>query len=254
MANPQCENGYTRIANEIMEALAKLRIPGEARQILDVIIRETYGCNRKQVKLKSGFLSKKTGLKRQNVSRGIKKLTDMNLISVIKNDYVIKSDYIHEITFNKNYEKWIASSKTITHVASSKTITPVINIDSLPYKETIKKQKDIMSSAKANGRIPYKEIVDYLNQKTSKSFNPSTKNTQQHIKARWNEGFRIDDFKRVIDVKTVQWLANAEMNQYLRPQTLFNTKFEAYLNETGKDGKETNDDKWARFCKKLETD
>lgn len=116
------------------------------------------------------------------------------------------------------------------------------------------KNKDILSSAKANGRPPYKEIVDYLNLKASKNFNPTTKVTQQHIKARWNEGFRLDDFKRVIDVKTGQWLSNAEMNPYLRPQTLFNTKFEAYLNETGKTAKEANDDKWARFCEKFADD
>ena len=43
MAMPQVENGYTRIANELLEALAKIRIPGEARQVFDVIMRKTYG-------------------------------------------------------------------------------------------------------------------------------------------------------------------------------------------------------------------
>ena len=46
MANPQKENGYIMIANEIMEALAKYRIPGEQRQCLDVILRKTYGYDR----------------------------------------------------------------------------------------------------------------------------------------------------------------------------------------------------------------
>ena len=47
MANPQKENGYTSIANDIVEALAGIRIPGEARQCLDVILRKTYGWNKK---------------------------------------------------------------------------------------------------------------------------------------------------------------------------------------------------------------
>ena len=46
MANPQKENGYTAIANEIMEALCRHRIPGEDRQVLDVIFRKTYGFNK----------------------------------------------------------------------------------------------------------------------------------------------------------------------------------------------------------------
>lgn len=59
MANPQCENGFTKIANELMEALAKIRIPGEARQVLDVIFRQTYGWNKKRIKSPYRSLLKK---------------------------------------------------------------------------------------------------------------------------------------------------------------------------------------------------
>ena len=52
------------------------------------------------------------------------------------------------------------------------------------------------------------------------------------IKARFNEGQQLDDFKRVIDIKTKQWLNNPEMSMYLRPQTLFGNKFDEYLNES----------------------
>jgi uncharacterized phage protein (TIGR02220 family) len=75
------------------------------------------------------------------------------------------------------------------------------------------------------------EIIDYLNQKTGSSFKANTKNTQSFINARLKEGFAIDNFKTVIDKKTVQWLSNPDMAIYLRPQTLFGTKFESYLNE-----------------------
>ena len=47
MVSPQWENGYTKIANEILESLARIRINGEARQVLDVIIRKTYGYGKK---------------------------------------------------------------------------------------------------------------------------------------------------------------------------------------------------------------
>lgn len=77
----------------------------------------------------------------------------------------------------------------------------------------------------------YNNIVEYLNKKTNSSFKPTTKSTQSHIKARLNEGFVEDDFKKVIDVKTEQWLKDNKMKQYLRPETLFGTKFEGYLQE-----------------------
>lgn len=75
------------------------------------------------------------------------------------------------------------------------------------------------------------EIVNYLNDVTDKNFRHSTKKTQTLIKARLREGFTVDDFKKVIDTKTKEWKNDKKMNQYLRPETLFGTKFESYLNQ-----------------------
>ena len=72
-------------------------------------------------------------------------------------------------------------------------------------------------------------VVDYLNQKAGTAYKPTGKATQQHINARLAEGFTVDDFKRVIDNKCADWLGT-EWEQYLRPATLFGTKFESYLN------------------------
>jgi uncharacterized phage protein (TIGR02220 family) len=81
-----------------------------------------------------------------------------------------------------------------------------------------------------NDKNIYKYIVEYLNRKCNKNFKPTTKKTQSLINARIREGFTLDDFKRVIDIKCNQWLGT-EMEKYLRPETLFGTKFEGYLNE-----------------------
>lgn len=72
-------------------------------------------------------------------------------------------------------------------------------------------------------------VIDYLNQKAGTAYKPTSKATQQHINARLAEGFTVDDFKRVIDNKCADWLGT-EWEQYLRPATLFGTKFESYLN------------------------
>lgn len=97
-----------------------------------------------------------------------------------------------------------------------------------------KLSKDTLSGSGEPDRVPYEEITDYLNEKAGSQFRSSTKKTQSLIKARFNEGFKIDDFKRVIDIKTNEWLNNKDMSKYLRPETLFGTKFESYLNQEHK--------------------
>lgn len=74
------------------------------------------------------------------------------------------------------------------------------------------------------------DIVEYLNAKTNSSYRYSSDKTKRVITARLNEGFNLDDFKKVIDIKCTQWLGDEKMEQYLRPETLFGTKFESYLN------------------------
>lgn len=75
------------------------------------------------------------------------------------------------------------------------------------------------------------EIINYLNSSANKNYRSSTRKTQTLIKARMREKFTVDDFKKVIDTKVAEWLSDDQMNQYLRPETLFGTKFESYLNQ-----------------------
>ena len=82
------------------------------------------------------------------------------------------------------------------------------------------------------GKDIYVEIIQYLNEKTHKSYKWQTKSTQRMINGRIEDGFSIDDFKTVIDKKCAEWLGDKEMDQYLRPETLFAAKhFESYLNQ-----------------------
>ena len=85
----------------------------------------------------------------------------------------------------------------------------------------------------------YRDIVLYLNDKSGKNFRYSSRKTKELIQARLNDGFSVDDFKTVIDKKTAEWKDDKKMNQYLRPETLFGTKFEAYLNQQEVTGNKT---------------
>ena len=90
--------------------------------------------------------------------------------------------------------------------------------------------KSPQSQKRYDDDIPYREIVEYLNEKTGSQYKHTTQSTKNGIKARYNEGFKLDDFKHVIDNQVAEWLYNEKMKKYLRPQTLFGTKFESYLN------------------------
>lgn len=87
-------------------------------------------------------------------------------------------------------------------------------------------------------KIPYKKILDYLNQKTGKHYRNVPTN-QELIRARWNEGYTFDDFKKVIDNKVADWKGTGVTfsggklaEEYLQPSTLFSRKFDKYLNQT----------------------
>lgn len=81
-------------------------------------------------------------------------------------------------------------------------------------------------------KIPYDEIVNYLNAKAGTSYSNNSRITKRHIKARWAEGFRLKDFEAVVDSRVDAWGKDPKMMEFIRPQTLFCTKFESYLQST----------------------
>ena len=95
-----------------------------------------------------------------------------------------------------------------------------------------------LSKKKEKNNNIYSLVIDYLNIKANTNYKTSTKNTQTYINARVSEGFTVEDFKKVIDSKSRDWLGT-EWEKYLRPATLFGTKFENYLNEANKKGPTT---------------
>lgn len=103
------------------------------------------------------------------------------------------------------------------------------NTNRLPETTTETTTEDILSGKPDH--IPYQEIMSYFNQQAGTSYRASSKATQRLISARTNEGFTVDDFKKVIDIKVANWKDDPKMSKYLRPATLFGTKFESYLNE-----------------------
>ncbi|WP_201319089.1 conserved phage C-terminal domain-containing protein [Paenibacillus sp. EPM92] len=101
----------------------------------------------------------------------------------------------------------------------------------IPSKKKDPDESEGKSVPKDNTAI-IEQVIQYLNAKLDTKYRPSTKAIIEMINGRLNEGYGLDDFKYVIDVKAAEWLGNPNMEKYLRPSTLFRpTNFVEYLNQ-----------------------
>jgi phage replication O-like protein O len=129
MANPQIENGYTKIANEIMDALCRFHPGGAEGQVLWSIIRKTYGWNKKADKISIKQLSELTGLSRRTIIYAIQNLEAKNMIIVQRGKTGLLNN-VNLLSFQKDYKKWVVQEKDGS-ARKGKS-----------YKLTIQKQKD----------------------------------------------------------------------------------------------------------------
>lgn len=157
------------------------------------------------------------GVSKVSISKWIKKL--------------IESGYLNsEIHYKEG-------SKEIEHRYLTLVNDPIKQKLNTPIKQKFKDNNTSFNNTNNNNmssseKIPFKKIIDHLNQVTGSRFSSKSSDTQKHIKARWNEGNTFEDFISVIDVKNKQWKDNSEMSKYLRPSTLFSAKnFENYKGE-----------------------
>lgn len=157
-------------------------------------------------------LAKEIGISVQSLRTSLKHLKSTNNITHETNKQ------FSIITIN-NYNKY-----QLDNTLSNKRLTneqQTINNNIINNNERNKE--------KENNNKYIVEIIDHLNLRTGQHYKTTTQKTRELIKARLNEKFTIDDFKVVIDKMCVEWM-NTDMQKYLRPETLFGTKFESYLN------------------------
>ena len=128
---PQLENGFTQIANELIEQFARIRIPGEAMQVFWVMLRKTYGFHKKADKIALSQIVAATGLKKVAVCKAIKKLIELNLITKKGNNVAT------EYTINKLFDTWKPLPKKVTLPKKVMSVTQKGNLP-LPKKDTTK--------------------------------------------------------------------------------------------------------------------
>jgi uncharacterized phage protein (TIGR02220 family) len=161
----------------------------------------------------------------------------------------IDYDFSTKELFVKNWHKynWTNSPKldkallkVIEHVKTPRFKEELVDIynsrDTVSIPYTYPMDTSVTDTVTDTDTDTITEIISYLNNKLNTKYRTKNKETQKHIKARLKDGYTLDDFKKVIDKKYIDWHGNVDMEQYLRPQTLFGTKFESYLNAPIKKG------------------
>jgi phage replication O-like protein O len=167
MANPQPDK-VTRLANEILDALCRFRMPGEVRQIVDTVIRKTYGWNKTWDRIANSQFIEMTGQSKGNVSRSLKTAIDHRI--VIKNDN-------NEYAFQKDYDQWLPFKKLSKLITKEKkvikTATKVIRSDNKKLsevrdtkdsKDTIQKTVNtnvLVAKPQDKRNLELQELIDY---------------------------------------------------------------------------------------------
>lgn len=161
MANPQKENGYSPIANEILEALGRFKSLSHSEWcVIMMVLRYTYGFNRKQADLSLTFIARGTGLSRQSVARSIKKLVAKRLLGREKS----------ATKFNKNYEEWVVAKRLLGGKAVTRVVAkspPEVVAKSPPKKDNVKTTKEIHTEASPppvvpKVRTPMQIVIDHF--------------------------------------------------------------------------------------------
>ena len=145
---------------------------------------------------------------------------------------IAKSTYYRIIEYGLKIFPEFVKTHEIIKTRNSLIFTKNSNKEIVVETIEIEKPKVIKQKAKQiDNSILIEEIIEYLNQCTGKSFKVNSKIAISNINARLKEGYTLEDFKKVIEVKSIKWLEDAKMQDFLTPNTLFGNKFESYLNE-----------------------
>lgn len=103
MTSPQTENGFTRIANEILEAVQMYKFTLNELKIVMCVWRYTYGFQRKSHQLSLTFLMNHTGLGRTRINDSLKRLIELNVIEKLEQG---RANSTNSYAFNKRYDSW----------------------------------------------------------------------------------------------------------------------------------------------------
>lgn len=99
---PQVEDGYTRIANELLDALCAADFTAREFRVVHFVIRQTYGWNDKAKRMAASFIAGGTGLHESHCSKVLNELIRRNVV-------VRHGGSRSPVSLNKHFDQWLAS-------------------------------------------------------------------------------------------------------------------------------------------------
>ena len=117
VVDPQVENGFFRIANELGEAFAGIRLAGQESQVVWAVARLTYGYGNKSDEISHSQISKMTNIPRPKVAGLMTSLISKKVLTATNNG----SRKPLTIGINKHYDEWthLLPKKGIPHIGCS---------------------------------------------------------------------------------------------------------------------------------------
>lgn len=228
MANPQKENGYTPISNEIMDEVAKLQINATQFRILIVVWRYTYGFSRKQHALSEGFISNATGIHKKRIGQ---ELLDLIKRNVLTEEVAPSFASTRVISFNKNYQEWTNRDSQSIDRQSMKTLTGNERVDQTVNENVDRTVNENVDQDKQNIKQNIKQIsiVDFFEKAWKlyprKEGKGSVSKTQK--KKLYDLG---DEFIRCIE-RYVQKRTGEDSKYTQMGSTFFNSGYVDYLDK-----------------------
>lgn len=137
--NPQKENGYTPIANELLEQIISFDFTKRQLIVILTIARMTYGYSKKSDALSGWQIAEITKLDRSDVSKTIAELIKMNVVTKHENGRESHGVLVHEISINKLYKTWVTVGNLPT-VGKTPTVgnSPTVTVGNLPTQPLVK--------------------------------------------------------------------------------------------------------------------
>jgi len=199
LESPQLEDGFTPIANGIMDALARTRFSGYERSVLDFLFRKTYGWSKKSDLIALSQFVDATRIAKPHIVRTIKKLVDRNVI--LRTVAQIGNTTLVRYEFNKHWGEWTTLPKSVmTH-----TSLPKMVIEPLPKQAPTISIKDTTSKRLKDSVVTPKR----MNRKVPLlTFDPPTQSVVgelEEAKQRFAVAFPTADFDTVMEKMRV-WI------------------------------------------------
>lgn len=202
MASPQTEDGYTKIANELLDALCRIHLSGNEWCYVHALIRKTYGYNKKEDWITNSQICLVTGMNRQRVSEAKKVLVERGIVTENRN----------KISLNKNYEDWKLlrkSGQIVTENRNSLLRKTVHTKDNTTKDNKGGSSPQVLSTKGKKDMGNFDRVADdYEEGVVDLDGDGSLTPTEKPKKAKrpYKEVYAL--FGKILGVSTVEWLVN----------------------------------------------